>query len=86
MLSLKERITIVSWKLGGKTYEEVHQLSAGKQPPTRDNIKLLENKFRFKVYRFPFSIPCIFNYRAGRMLAVKLNIKNAWILLQQFSF
>ncbi|GFT03701.1 hypothetical protein TNCV_278631 [Trichonephila clavipes] len=43
MLSL-EKIAIVSWRLGGKTYE-VHQLSVGKQPLTRVNIRLLLNKF-----------------------------------------
>ncbi|GFW80933.1 putative DD34D transposase [Trichonephila clavipes] len=33
MLTSEERITIISWILGGKTYEEMLQLSAGKQPP-----------------------------------------------------
>ncbi|GFQ88460.1 hypothetical protein TNCT_547271 [Trichonephila clavata] len=33
IFTLKERIAIVSWKLGGKTYEKVRQLSVRKQPP-----------------------------------------------------
>ncbi|GFQ89881.1 hypothetical protein TNCT_248701 [Trichonephila clavata] len=49
MLSLEERISIASWKQSGKTYKKVCQLyqrKYGKQPPTRNNIRLLANKFR----------------------------------------
>ncbi|GFS45332.1 hypothetical protein TNIN_106711 [Trichonephila inaurata madagascariensis] len=52
MLSLEERIFIVSWKLGGKTYEQVRYLylrKYRKRSPTRTKdtrIRLLVNKFR----------------------------------------
>ncbi|GFT03700.1 DUF5641 domain-containing protein [Trichonephila clavipes] len=49
ILSLEERISIVSRKVGGKICEEVCQLyqrKYGKHPPTRANIGLLVKKFR----------------------------------------